>query len=61
MITISRAEYQKLLAQQSEIDWLKHQLSQLQKMIFGTKSERFISPDPLQGTLFVSDEKMKTW
>jgi len=52
MITIAKAEYQKLLAQQSEIDWLKHQLAQLQRMIFGAKSERFVAPDPLQGSLF---------
>ncbi len=52
MIYISQAEYQELLRFKDEVIWLKHQLSQLQKMIFGTKSERFIAPDPLQGTLF---------
>ena len=52
MIYISQAEYQELLRFKDEVVWLKHQLSQLQKMIFGSKSERFIAPDPLQGTLF---------
>ena len=49
MITISRAEYQEFLNLRteaekfkSEIEWLKHQLAQLQKMIFGSKSERHI-------------------
>jgi transposase len=58
-INISKTEYQQLILMKaeseklkSEIEWLKHQLSQLQKMIFGTKSERFIAPDPLQGSLF---------
>ena len=52
MITITKAEYDRLLAQQTEIDYLKHQLAELKRLIFGTKSERFISPDPHQGSLF---------
>lgn len=59
MITISKKEYQEFIdvkatveKYKSEIEWLKHQLAQLQRMIFGTKSERFIAPDPLQGSLF---------
>jgi transposase len=52
MIYISQAEYQELLKYKSEVEWLKHQLSQLQRMIFGAKSERYIAPDPLQGSLF---------
>ncbi len=59
MITISKAEYQQFLdqkstlqEQQSEIEWLKHQLAELKRLIYGSKSERFISPDPLQSTLF---------
>ena len=58
-ITISKAEYQQfleqkstLLEQQSQIEWLKHQLAELQRLIFGSKRERFITPDPLQSTLF---------
>lgn len=52
MITITRAEYNRFLAQQAEIEYLKHQLAELKRLIFGTKSERFVTPDPLQGSLF---------
>jgi transposase len=59
MITISKAEYQELISFKTEVDkfkskveWLEHQLAQLQRMIFGAKSERFVAPDPLQGSLF---------
>ena len=51
-ITISKAEYQQLLKKVSEVDLLKHQLADLQRMIFGQKRERFVSPDPNQGVLF---------
>ena len=52
-ITISKAEYQQFLEQkstlqeqQSQIEWLKHQLAELQRLIYGSKRERFITPDP---------------
>lgn len=51
-ITISKAEYKQFLDQKSEIEWLKHQLAELQRMIYGSRRERFIAPDPLQSTLF---------
>jgi len=51
-ITISKAEYQQFLDIKSENEWLKHQLDELKRMIYGTKRERFIAPDPLQSTLF---------
>lgn len=51
-ITISKAEYQHFLEQESEIEWLKHQLDELKRMIYGSRRERFISPDPMQSTLF---------
>jgi len=51
-VTISQAEYQELLRYKSEVEWLKHQLAELKRMVFGAKSERFIAPDPAQGTLF---------
>ena len=58
-ITISKTEYHQfleqkstLLEQQSQIEWLKHQLAELQRLIYGSKRERFITPDPLQSTLF---------
>lgn len=52
LITISEKEYKDLLTLKSEVEWLKHQLSELQRMIFGVKSERFIAPDPSQLNLF---------
>lgn len=51
-ITISKAEYQQLLKKVSEVDLLKHQIADLQRMIFGQKRERFVLPDPNQGVLF---------
>jgi transposase len=58
-ITISKKEYHQfleqkstLMEQQSQIEWLKHQLAELQRLIYGSKRERFITPDPLQNTLF---------
>lgn len=42
---------------QGKVMQLTHQLAQLQKMIFGTKSERYVSgnPDIVQGSLFSQD------
>ena len=55
-ITISKAEYEGLLSLkstlESEVEYLKHQLSELRRMIFGSKRERFIPSDPGQGVLF---------
>jgi transposase len=65
-VTISEQEYLELLSikteaekfegevkkLQSEIAWLKHQLDELKRMIYGAKSERFIAPDPSQLNLF---------
>jgi transposase len=60
-ITISKHEYQALLAYKdevlfykSEVSYLTHQLAELKRLIFGSKSERFIAPtvDPQQGSLF---------
>lgn len=48
-ITITKQEYEELKAQ---VTWLKHQLAELKRLIFGAKSERFISENPAQGTLF---------
>lgn len=49
MISISKEEFQSL---KSENLWLKHQLAELKRLIFGAKSERFITSDPDQATLF---------
>lgn len=51
-ITIPREEYDKFLTQSSEIESLKHQLAELQRMIFGAKRERFVPTDVNQGSLF---------
>lgn len=52
---VSRKEYDKLLA---DYQYMCFQLSELQRMIFGSKSERMRStaPDPLQLDLFASTE-----
>jgi hypothetical protein len=36
------------------VTYLNHQLAELKRLIFGAKSERFVSTavDPLQGSLF---------
>jgi len=59
MITISKQEYHEFINLKTEVEkykshveWLEFQLAQLKRMIFGAKSERFIAPDPLQGSLF---------
>lgn len=48
-ITISNDEY---LSLKNEVAYLKQQLTDLKRMIFGAKSERYIAPDPNQPTLF---------
>ena len=54
-ITITKAEYTRLkdLAEKCQI--LEYQLQELKRLIFGTKSERFVSPDPSQLSLFTLD------
>ena len=51
-ITITKAEYDRLIAAESEIASLKFQLSELKRLIFGAKRERYIAQDPAQSTLF---------
>jgi len=55
-ITISQQEYSKSKKEhstlQSENLWLKHQLSELKRLIYGHKSERYVAPIPNQPTLF---------
>lgn len=51
-ITITKAEYEELVSFKSEVVLLKHQLSELKRLIFGAKSERFVSPVPGQLSLF---------
>ena len=51
-ITISKTEYDQLIATKSEVAYLKHQLAELKRLIYGAKSERFITPNPEQTTLF---------
>jgi len=51
-IEISRNEYDRFLAQGSEIEHLKFQLDQLNRMIFGAKRERFVATNINQGSLF---------
>jgi len=51
MITISRKEYEKFLVNEAKIAFLQLELEKLKRMIFGTKSERFIATDALQLSL----------
>ena len=48
-ILISKEEFETL---KSENAWLKHQLAELKRLIYGAKSERFVSTNPDQATLF---------
>lgn len=51
-ITITKAEYEDFLQQKNLVAALQHELAQLKRMIFGSKSERHIPVDPNQPTLF---------
>jgi transposase len=52
-VVISRAEYEHFRSLESTVSVLKHQLAELQRLIFGAKSERFISAAELAtGNLF---------
>ncbi len=49
LVTISKEEFEAL---RSENAWLKHQLAELKRLIYGAKSERFVTQNPDQATLF---------
>lgn len=51
MVTITRKEYEKLLGNEAKITYLQLELDKLKRMIFGTKSERFIPRDSSQLSL----------
>lgn len=52
-VVISRAEYERFRSLESTVSVLKHQLAELQRLIFGAKSERFKSVSDLAtGNLF---------
>ena len=51
-VTISKQEYNLLLDQQTEIELLKQQLAELKRLVFGSKSERFIALSDEQLSLF---------
>jgi transposase len=48
-VTITKAEYDGL---RSEVAYLKFQLAELKRMIFGAKSERYVTPGADQTSLF---------
>jgi len=52
MVTISMAEYETLIGLKSEVTYLKFQLAELKRMIFGAKSERHVTEGSNQPTLF---------
>jgi transposase len=47
-VILSRQEYEKLLANEAKIAYLQLELEKLKRMIFGTKSERFVPTDSSQ-------------
>ena len=51
-VTITKVEYEHLLGLKSQVDYLQHQLAELKRLIYGAKSERFVTQNPDQGTLF---------
>jgi transposase len=56
-VTISTEEYKKFQKLEQEYLYLKHELEQLKRMIFGSKSERFVCQDKDQLSLFSEEEK----
>jgi len=62
-ITILNQELEQIILAnknlKSENDWLKYQLAELKRMIFGAKSERFVPQDANQPTLFELPEEDK--
>lgn len=61
-VTISKAEYLEFIEAKQTVLILQHELAQLKRMIFGSKSERHIPSDPNQPTLFdlPAAEEIKT-
>jgi hypothetical protein len=43
VITIPKQEYLELLQMKDQLAYYKHEIAQLKRMIFASKSERFIS------------------
>lgn len=60
-ITILKQEFEQFKLKndrlESENAWLKYQLAELKRMIYGSKSERYIPQDPNQPTLFELPEE----
>jgi transposase len=60
VITISRAEYDELLAYKAKVNRLEDELKELKRLIFGSKRERYAPTEenvPEQGALFDLPEK----
>ncbi|MDY0078881.1 MAG: IS66 family transposase [Bacteroidales bacterium] len=51
-VTISKAEYLEFIEAKNTVLILQHELAQLKRTLFGSKSERHIPADPNQPTLF---------
>ncbi|MBU1900801.1 IS66 family transposase [Patescibacteria group bacterium] len=60
-ITISKQEFEQLKLESEQLEsenaWLKYQLAELKRMIYGAKSERFVPQDIHQPTLFELPEE----
>jgi transposase len=56
LITISKKEFDQFKSEndriKSENTWLKYQLAELKRIIYGSMSERYVPQDPNQPTLF---------
>ena len=48
LITITREEYERFLANDAKVAYLQQELEKLKRMIYGSKSERFIPADSAQ-------------
>ncbi|MDH5400440.1 MAG: IS66 family transposase [Cyclobacteriaceae bacterium] len=59
-VIITKKEWEKALAQEREIAYLKHELAQLKRLLYGSKKERFINPDQSQMSLDLAGVEEKT-
>lgn len=55
-VTVSSQEYARFQQLESELSYVKQQLADLQRLIFGKSSERFIPSDSDQLALFSTPE-----
>ena len=59
-ISIPIEEYQQFVQQKQELEQIRFELSELKRMLFGRKSERYVPTDPSQMSLFDLPEEAKS-